>query len=536
MGRNMAGPRFISGPIRRLLACAAIVAAAGGTATARAADADLGVNVFGFSHHLDVGDGSGLREFNPGAGLQWRFARSPRASLDANLGVYGDSFGHANWHLSLGARVRVLGALSVGAQMINAVSPSLNDGYPVLTPYPLATVSLPRADLHVAYIPEVRSFNGIATVATFATIYPWGGDDDEVARADDSPDWQALEFTVEGLGGLDGFSGNGIAWRHMLDDRHGLRLGVQLAGELRSAEFPNGVEAPMTGEYSGTLLMQYLRRAAPHGRLRPYWAAGLAHSFRADLGVTDLDLRLQGNLGVEYELTPGLSLAAETGLVARYRRQIDHDWLDRERRSVELKAGEARMLLVARRDGGGHDGVAATGGAAAQPPRGSSLLFMVGWNLKISPLEEGAVAWRNLDESGRGWRFMVIPRIQTEDENAQYRDYDLTVRAEHVRHHAVSGSLGAYWGFGPLVGYSYHEDKWPGHLSVNRSLGVGVGAVIGAEYDLTRDIHLLAEYQASASWSRVHWGWGPRESRWNIGNDAARLGLAISLGGGADRQ
>lgn len=509
---------------------------------------ELGINVFGFSRHLNVSDGSSLREFNPGAGLQWRFSRSSRAGLDGNLGVYQDSFGHANWHLSLGARVRVLGALSVGAQMINAVSPTLNDGYPVLTPYPIATVSLPRLDLHMTYIPAVRSFNGIATVATFATVYPWGGGDGEEAGArrddgqtDAAPDWQALEFTVNGLHGLYGFGPGGIIWRHMFDDRHGLRLGVQLAGEVSTREFV-GVSQPATGNYTGELRLEYVRRTQARGRLCPYWAAGLAHRFSADSYGTSLNLSLLGNVGVEYALSPRLSLGVETGLAARYWREHDFDWPEFDRRAFKLEAGETRMVLLARR------GTAApSGGAAMQAnvhvPAGPALMVLLGGSLTVNPFEGGAVAWRSLDESGRGWRFLAAPQIESQRRSDTlthgdtFESYGLVLRAEHMRHHVDADGFGDYWGFGPLVGYEYRHEKRDyddqqesSHLY--RSLSVGLGAVVGAEMPVTAGIRLLAEYSANLQWIRQTRNDGAYLTRWRIENDAVRLGLALGLGGG----
>lgn len=511
---------------------------------------ELGINVFGFSRHLDVSDGSSLREFNPGAGLQWRFSRSSRAGLDGNLGVYQDSFGHANWHLSLGARVRVLGALSVGAQMINAVSPSLNDGYPVLTPYPIATVSLPRVDLHLTYIPAVRSFNGIATVATFATVYPWGGGDDDdgaaaprnADRPDESPDWQALEFTVNGLHGLYGLGQGGIMWRHMFDDRRGLRVGVQLAGEVSTTEF-EGVSQPAAGNYAGELRLQYLRRAQPHGRLRPYWAAGLAHWFSADSYGTTLNMSLLGNLGVEYTLSPRLSLAVESGLAARYSREHDFDWPEFERRAFQLEAGESRMVLLARRGAATPSGGAAAMQANVNAPAGPALMVLLGGNLTVNPFEGGAIAWRTLDESGRGWRFLAAPQIESQRRSDTvthgdtFESYGLVVRAAHMRHHIDVDGFGDYWGFGPLVGYEYrHEkrnyDEYPESSRLYRSLSVGLGAVVGAEMPVTAGIRLLAEYSANLLWIRQSRNDGAHRTRWRIENDAVRLGLAVGLGGG----
>ena len=280
------------------------------------ARAEVGVNVFGFSHHINAYEGERLREFNPGAGLQWTFAESSRGALNGNLGVYQDSYGHANWHLSLGARVRLIGGVWVGAQMIDAVSASLNDGYPVLTPYPLLTVRLQAVDVHMAYIPEVGAFNGLSTLATFVTVYPWSNDDpgvDEDQAAQDNS-WQALEFTVNGLDGISGLNVNGFMWRHMFNDGHGLRLGTRLSGDLRKDTY-NDVESEPRGTYDATLLLQYLRRHEPRGHVRPYWATGLQTDFRAGYGSSGLDFEWRTNAGVSYPLSrnTALSLSSARG-------------------------------------------------------------------------------------------------------------------------------------------------------------------------------------------------------------------------------
>lgn len=511
----------LSYPARAMLALL-VMASAG---AARAADDALGVNLFGFSRHLNAGSDHGLREFNPGAGLQWRFARSPRATLDGNVGVYQDSFGHANWHLSLGARVRLLGPLSVGAQMINAVSPSLNDGYPVLTPYPLATVALPRADLHLTYIPDLGGINGLETVATFVTLHPWkAGAGPSRTAGEASQQWQALEFTVQGLHGL---GGAGFYWRHMLDDQHGLRLGAELDGMIR--KYRRGTTGyPTSGEYSGTLLLQYLHRARPRGGMRPYWTAGLENRFYANDRWSDLDLALRGDVGVEYEVARGLSLALETGLALHFLREW-WEWDDEDSRRVSLEPTAARILLVARRDGDGP-------GAGARHLAGRALLLATGGNLTVRPLQDGAIAWRSLDGTGRGWRFVVAPDINTYSEHDHQENYNLEVHAERMHHRGPADGLGDYWGFGPLVAYRYHrergEDSWDdGWSYMSRSLSVGLGAVVGAEFPVAAGLSVFAECAASVRWNRETWERDEFTTRWTIASDNARLGLAMGMGG-----
>jgi hypothetical protein len=497
------------------------------------AGAEVGVNVFGFSHHLNAYEGSRLREFNPGAGLQWTFAQTKRGALNGNLGVYQDSYGHANWHLSLGARVRLIGGVWVGAQLIDAVSPSLNKGYPVVTPYPLLTVRLQAVDVNMAYIPEVGSFNGLSTLATFVTVHPWGSDDpesdDDQAAQDQS--WQALEFTIDGFDSISGLSGNGLMWRHMFDEGHGLRLGTRLSAELRKYIL-DGTESDTEGSYKTTLLLQYLRRHEPRGHVRPYWATGLETDFEAGRTHSDLDFHWRTDVGIEYALSRNAALALESGLSAGFRRFGYDDFPDEDRREWYLSGPRARMMFIARRGGGdtaGRPAAAHAGGV------GSALLVMLGPDLTVTPLEGGAIAWRRLDDTGRGWRWSVQPVLRALDEaDGGNSNYGLTVRAEHIRRRVGDDGVADYWGFGPLVSYGYSKSRWQYGdeevVRLFRSLDVGVGAVVGAEIRIVGDIHLMAEYSASLKWRRELSERSYRRTSWHLANDDVRLGLAVGFG------
>ncbi|MBK7771360.1 MAG: hypothetical protein IPI48_12795 [bacterium] len=169
----------------------------------------------------------------------------------------------------------MIGGVWVGAQMIDAVSPSLNDGYPVLTPYPLVTVRLHAVDVNMAYIPEVGAFNGVSTLATFVTVRPWRQRRPEKpAKAGRAGRLLGDGVRPRYLGSINGPGRSGFMWRHMFDEGHGLRLGTRLSGDLRKDTY-NDVESEPRGTYDATLLLQYLRRHEPRGHVRPYWATGL---------------------------------------------------------------------------------------------------------------------------------------------------------------------------------------------------------------------------------------------------------------------
>ena len=54
--------------------------------------------------------------------------------------------------------------------------------------------------------------------------------------------------------------------------------------------------------------------------------------------------------------------------------------------------------------------------------------------------------------------------------------------------------------------------------------------MVGAEFRIVGDIHLLAEYSASLRWMRELSGATARRTSWRLANDDVRLGLAVGFG------
>ncbi|MBK7190603.1 MAG: hypothetical protein IPH86_18555 [bacterium] len=319
----------------------------------------------------------------------------------------------------------------------------------------------------------------------------------------------------------------------MFNDGHGLRLGTRLSGDLRKDSY-NDVESEPRGTYDATLLLQYLRRHEPRGHVRPYWATGLQTDFRAGYGSSGLDFEWRTNVGVEYTLSRNAALALESGLGVVYHRFAYNDGFPDEYREWYLTQPSVRMMLVARRGG---DDAAATTGTAGRSGVGSALLGLIG------PRFQGATTGRQRnclapprDDTGRGWRWLLRPpgRHKNDRDVEGRTEFDLMVRAERIRRRVGDDGVADYWGLGPLVRYKYYE-YWQEYdddveTNLNRSLAIGVSAVVGAEFRIVGDIHVLAEYSASLRWMRELSGATARRTSWRLANDDVRLGLAVGFG------
>lgn len=505
-------------------------------AAAPAGAGELGLNVFGFSKHLKNPLDEELREFNPGLGLNWTYARSGRGSLDANIGSYVDSYNHANIHVSLGGRLRVAGPFDLGVQVVNAISPSLFDGRPVVTPFPFVAARVPRATVYLAYLPEVQSFNGLSSLATYMTIYPWqqpapGAPASEPKEGAGS----ALEFTVTRFAELQGLDGSGFLWRHMFADRHGLRLGCRVHGEIREGVDPYNGEYGPDGRYESALLIQYLRRQAPRGRLRTYWATGLEASFRTGWSMEHIAEAWRTDLGAEYDLCDGLALAIEYGLALRYDWEppmegYSYDGPTNE--SWQFSGTGARLALVAGRGTAATTGTTAT---ASSTVAGSGPVIVLGPDLDAQPLEDAAVAWRWLSSPTRGWRLMVQPALSVDRPgNDERKLYGLTVRGERHYRRPGSGALGTYWGVGPILGASYSEftrnyEPGPSSTFITRAVQIGATALVGAEASVGAGLYVMAEYSLDCSWIWSHSAPDYHGTTWRFYANSVRLGLGATF-------
>jgi hypothetical protein len=135
--------------------------------------ADLGINVYGLSYHLDQDKAKELgvdNQVNPGLGVRWR-ERKTNWDWFADAGFYRDSGRHsaklagggALWHAT--ERVRLGGALA----LLN--SKTYNGGKSFIAPLPVAAYELGRVTLNAVYMPKVHELNDINTFGFWLTLW-----------------------------------------------------------------------------------------------------------------------------------------------------------------------------------------------------------------------------------------------------------------------------------------------------------------------------------------------------------------------------
>ena len=142
-------------------------------ALAQDARADLGLNIYGLSWHLDA---SKAREagvdnwFNPGLGVRYRVP-GERFDYFFDAGFYHDSGrntallagGAFHWHATESARL--------GLALVVFNSKTYNQGETFLAPLPIAAWDFGRAQLNVVYMPKVTKINDINTLGFWLTYW-----------------------------------------------------------------------------------------------------------------------------------------------------------------------------------------------------------------------------------------------------------------------------------------------------------------------------------------------------------------------------
>jgi hypothetical protein len=151
--------------IRELLAAALLVPAL--------CRADVGINIYGFSWHLDAdkAHAQGVDNwFNPGLGVRYRVA-GEQFDVFLDAGAYRDSGrntavlagGAVHWRATQGAR------LGLALVMLN--SKTYNDGNTFVAPLPIAAWDFGPAQLNVVYLPKVTKINDINTLGFWLTYW-----------------------------------------------------------------------------------------------------------------------------------------------------------------------------------------------------------------------------------------------------------------------------------------------------------------------------------------------------------------------------
>jgi hypothetical protein len=277
-------------------------------ATAPPAQAQMGINLFGFSKHFQDDDMAPPEEINPGLGYHWTFDRGSRTAMEFNLGAYRDSYKELNTHMSLGVRWRVWGPLELGLQALLAQSVSVNHNDPLLMPVPFLTLRHPRLAVNMVYLPKVTSLNRVPTLGLTFTAFPFGS-----GFVWDGPEQQhplrrsALEFRLLNPWALDNYRNMGLAWRRLFNEVSGLRLGYNLNGSLSVGREPS------SGSYDTELMVHYLRQHLSTRQSSWYFSTGLNLKFSTDNSYSTLAAGSAFLVGWDYRLSQQFNLFLETG-------------------------------------------------------------------------------------------------------------------------------------------------------------------------------------------------------------------------------
>jgi len=135
--------------------------------------ADVGLNIYGLSWHLDADKARELdvdNWFNPGLGIRYRVP-DERFDWFFDAGFYRDSGrntallagGAVHWHATERARL--------GLALVLFNSKTYNDGNTFLAPLPIAAWDFGPAQLNVVYMPKVTKINDINTLGFWLTYW-----------------------------------------------------------------------------------------------------------------------------------------------------------------------------------------------------------------------------------------------------------------------------------------------------------------------------------------------------------------------------
>jgi hypothetical protein len=151
--------------IRRAFLCAAL-------ALPVPALADLGINLYGLSYHLDRARARELRvdnEVNPGLGLRYRVPHSERLAWIFDVGTYRDSGRNTALLAGAGALWNISERARLGGALVVLNSDTYNRGKTAIAPVPVAAFETRPVMLNLVYLPKVSDINEVATLGFWAT-------------------------------------------------------------------------------------------------------------------------------------------------------------------------------------------------------------------------------------------------------------------------------------------------------------------------------------------------------------------------------
>lgn len=151
--------------MKRLLLAATFLAPA-------PACAELGINLYGLSHHFDRSRARELRvdnEINPGLGVRYRVPHSERLAWIFDAGAYRDSGRNTALLAGAGGLFKVSEGWRLGGALVVLDSDTYNRGKTTLAPVPLAAYETRRVSFNFVYLPKVSDINEVATLGFWAT-------------------------------------------------------------------------------------------------------------------------------------------------------------------------------------------------------------------------------------------------------------------------------------------------------------------------------------------------------------------------------
>ena len=144
------------------------------TLVAQAAQADVGINVYGASYHFDRDKAKEIgltNERNPGLGIRWRKARSESLDYFVDAGFYDDSAGNTARLLGGGALWHATQGLRLGGGLVLMQSQTYNNGDAFVAPAPVAAYEWRRVTINAVYFAKWRELNRTNQLGFWMTVW-----------------------------------------------------------------------------------------------------------------------------------------------------------------------------------------------------------------------------------------------------------------------------------------------------------------------------------------------------------------------------
>jgi hypothetical protein len=139
------------------------------------AQAEWGINVYGFSYHFERGRARELgfdNEVNPGLGLRYQRPWRERVDFFVDAGAFRDSGRNTAVVAGAGGLWRATARLRLGAALAVFDSDTYNRGNTAIVPIALAAWEFGPATLNVTFFPRIAEINEVSTLGLWLTLWP----------------------------------------------------------------------------------------------------------------------------------------------------------------------------------------------------------------------------------------------------------------------------------------------------------------------------------------------------------------------------